>query len=541
MKLILKSKKVWIAAVILLLIVTGIIAAVTITGSDKAGTASKQLSLGEKYLSELDYESAVIAFNEVIKIEPKNVRAYLGGADAYLHLDKQKDAADLLTKGVEATDNSNLKSALIGVEKSIIEGYIAISEAYEAEGWHDKALEILQRVYKETGEEMIGKKLGIIIASKIEFREDYIIQWKDAEFERLIRQYLGKEDGGDIHYDDVKLIEKIEIWGDIIAKQSDAEWDPSWNSLIRMYSEDSFGLSNGENHDKNGAIKTLDDIEHFTSLIRLTVCHQTNLDISALGDTESSECLQRIEHLTLISNNITDISVVSNLIALKTLNLAYNGIKNISPISMLIELTDLHINGNGELSSIDELRGLRKMTNVNLSNFTTADLSIFLAMPELSSLHLMGLGDADYSVLPQLPKLSYLEISCDDEIFQFIKQIKTLNNLRLHGFGTWDNETGNNTGGLTDIAGIGALSSLVNLDLLAPNCYDISPLATLGVETLEIDLPKDCDLTPLKSITSLKTVIVNEHNYDPTLSEGESLLETIKGLLPKVEVKTDKY
>ena len=490
-------------------------------------SAAEFLDLGEKYLAELNYEQAIVQFLGVIEVEPKNVRAYLGGADAYLHLDKQADAVNLLTVGVEATDSRNLKNALIGAEKSLIEGYIAIAEAYEAEGWLDKALEILQRVYEETGDEVIGRKLGIVEASKIEFRDDYIIQWKDAEFERLIRQYLGKE-SGDIHYDDVKLIENIEIWGDVIGKQSDADTD-SWYSVISWYSEDSFGLHDGSESAKNGAIRTLEDIEHFTSLKWLTVCHQTDLDIAALGDTERSQCLKRLEELTLVSDNISDISVVSNLIALKTLNLSYNSIKDISPISLLIELTSIDIDGSGELSSIDELRGLRKLTNVNISNFTSADLSIFLAMPELSSLHLMGLGSADYSILPQLSKLDYLEISCDDSNFQFIRQAKTLTRLRLHGYS------------LTNISGIEALSNLKKLDLLAYNCYDISPLSSLSVEELEIELPEDCDLTPLKSMSNLKTVIVNDYRYDPESSEGGGLLEKVKALLPNVEVKTDRY
>ncbi len=509
-------------------------------GKTQKLSAAEFLDLGEKYLAELNYEQAIVQFLGVIEVEPKNVRAYLGGADAYLHLDKQADAVNLLTGGVEATDSQNLKNALTGVEKSLIEGYIAIAEAYEAEGWADKALEILQRVYEETGDEVIGRKLGIVEASKIEFRDDYIIQWKDVEFERLIRQYLGKE-SGDIHYDDVKLIEDIEIWGNVIGGQGDADTDSSWSSVITWYAVDSFGLQNGGESAKNGAIRTLEDIEHFTSLKRLTVCHQTNLDIAALGETESSECLQRLEELTLVSNNINDISVVSNLIALKTLNLSYNSIKDISPISLLIELTSIDIDGSGELSSIDELRGLRKLTNASISNFTSADLRIFLAMPELSSLHLMNLGSADYSILPQLSKLDYLEISCDDSNFQFIKQAKTLTRLRLHGHGHWDSESGDEIGGLTNISGIEALSNLKKLDLLAVNCYDISPLSLLSVEKLEIKLPKDCDLTPLKSMSNLKTVIVGDNSYDPELSEEESMLKKVKALLPDVEVKTDKY
>ncbi len=81
-------------------------------------------------------------------------------------------------------------------------------------------MEILRCVYNETGDEIIGRKLGIVEASSIEFRDDYVIEWKDGEFEWLIREYLDKP-SGDIHYDDVKLIEKIEIWGEIIREDEE--------------------------------------------------------------------------------------------------------------------------------------------------------------------------------------------------------------------------------------------------------------------------------------------------------------------------------
>jgi tetratricopeptide (TPR) repeat protein len=133
--------------------------------TEKMLTATELLDLGEKYLLEMNYEQAIIQFTKLIEIEPKNVRAYLGGADAALHLDKQQDAIELLESGFAVTDNKNLAHALTGVEKSVVEGYIALAEAYEAEGWHDKAMEILQRIYNETGDEVIGKKLGIVDAS----------------------------------------------------------------------------------------------------------------------------------------------------------------------------------------------------------------------------------------------------------------------------------------------------------------------------------------------------------------------------------------
>ncbi len=57
------------------LTVVGIIA---LSNSNAAPSPAELLSLGEKYLSELDYEQALVQFLKVIEIEPMNERAYLG-------------------------------------------------------------------------------------------------------------------------------------------------------------------------------------------------------------------------------------------------------------------------------------------------------------------------------------------------------------------------------------------------------------------------------------------------------------------------------
>lgn len=512
-----KKRSILVIAAVIIIATIGITIYLTYGQAEPALNVAGLIDLGEKYLFEMKYEEAILQFTKAIEIEPKNVRAYLGGADAYLHLGRQQEAIDLLKAGFEATGNANLAHAVEGVEKSVVEGYIAIAEAYEAEGWHDKAMEILKRVYNETGDEIIGRKLGIVEASSIEFRDNYAIQWKDAEFERLIREYLGKPDG-DIYYDDVKLIEKIKIWGELIEKEGEDSWFSYWR--------EGFRLSDGREGGRTGKIRSLADLEHFTGLKELSVNYQENLSISALEDTENIDCLKRLKHLSLIGNNITDISPASGLIALKSIELGYNNISDISPISMLIELENVSLHNNEHLSSAEPLRGLRKLSSVSISDVNTVDLNVFAGLPELRKMNLVGVENTDYSALAKL-QLEYLEITCDDEIFQTVKQLKSLKSLRVHGYG-----------GLTAINGIEALTNLYRLDLLAPDCHDISPLSSLKLEYLELELPDDCDLTPLTKISTLKKVVVPDYYMGPAES-GTQLMDKVRALLPNVEVASD--
>nr|WP_288827907.1 tetratricopeptide repeat protein [uncultured Clostridium sp.] len=86
---------------------------VSCSNTVKTQTASELLNLGEKYLLELDYEQAIIQFTELIKIEPKNTRAYLGLAEAYIGNGEQDKAAAVLRQGLEQLpDNAELKTML---------------------------------------------------------------------------------------------------------------------------------------------------------------------------------------------------------------------------------------------------------------------------------------------------------------------------------------------------------------------------------------------------------------------------------------------
>ena len=125
-------------------------------GAQPAAIPNPPLILGEKYLTDLDYEQALLQFDQAIEIEPKNPRGYLGKADALLHLNRQPDAVAVLNTGAKAT-RSDVRDALKEVQKevgkSIVDGYIGLADTYERLSWKDIAVLLLQRVCKELPEE----------------------------------------------------------------------------------------------------------------------------------------------------------------------------------------------------------------------------------------------------------------------------------------------------------------------------------------------------------------------------------------------------
>ncbi|WP_031547580.1 tetratricopeptide repeat protein [Oribacterium sp. FC2011] len=51
--------------------------------ASKAQRIEDQLTLGNKYLIDMDYEQAILTFDKVIKIDPKNTDAYIGLGESY--------------------------------------------------------------------------------------------------------------------------------------------------------------------------------------------------------------------------------------------------------------------------------------------------------------------------------------------------------------------------------------------------------------------------------------------------------------------------
>ncbi len=109
----------------------------SVTGEEEnvAPTWQEQYDLGVRYLSEGNYEEAIIAFTAAIEIDPKRAEAYVGRGDAYIGLGETEE---------------NLTAARADYEKAIeldetnADAYLGLADVYIRQGDEDKALEILR-------------------------------------------------------------------------------------------------------------------------------------------------------------------------------------------------------------------------------------------------------------------------------------------------------------------------------------------------------------------------------------------------------------
>ncbi|GMO02545.1 hypothetical protein LSA36186_07940 [Lachnoanaerobaculum sp. JCM 36186] len=94
----------------------------------KETRVQEQLDLGSKYMAELDYESAIVALNKAIKIDPKNVDAYKMLAEVYEKSGRLDDARATLEKMLDLNDLSSKNKNEINDRIKNLDFLVAISK-----------------------------------------------------------------------------------------------------------------------------------------------------------------------------------------------------------------------------------------------------------------------------------------------------------------------------------------------------------------------------------------------------------------------------
>lgn len=70
---------------------------------------AKQLDLGNSYMDELNYEQAIVAFEEAIKIDPKSEEAYICLANVYIEQGEYAKAIEVLEEGYVQTESAEIQ------------------------------------------------------------------------------------------------------------------------------------------------------------------------------------------------------------------------------------------------------------------------------------------------------------------------------------------------------------------------------------------------------------------------------------------------
>jgi tetratricopeptide (TPR) repeat protein len=113
-----------------------------------------RLSIGEKYLAELNYEQATAALEHVITVEPNNTEAYLALAKAYRYMGDIDTARETLESGYGATNSAVIERELTELARDGGAADLpAVSDA--------AAVEIAGRSYQADIAELVLRDCGL--------------------------------------------------------------------------------------------------------------------------------------------------------------------------------------------------------------------------------------------------------------------------------------------------------------------------------------------------------------------------------------------
>ena len=537
MKSIFKSKKVWISIIVVLLVVIGIITTMTVSGNSNTKAVLKQLSLGEKYLSELDYEKAVVAYNKVIEIEPRNLQAYLGLAEAYEGLDQTENAIAALETAISIAKED--KSSNGGVPEGSENIYIKLAGLYENSGDTEKAYRTLQEGFELTGSAKIKELLAkynpkveasvlsgnyetaqmvtlVSDATTIYYTLDGSKPTKEAkvysepleigdgdvtlqvvaenEFGELgeisVFNYYVKVEEAGTGEEPVNTLTPEPTAGDNVV----IKWkDPVIEEYVRVELGKLTGdITVGDVKEiscidiTENNVKTLEDLKYFTNLTELSLCDNQISDISSLKG------LTNLTVLDLSWNQISDISSLKGLTNLTSLIMGGNPISDISSLKGLTNLTELYLYGN-QISDISNLKGLTNLTELDLNWNQISDISSLKGLTNLTGLYLNNNQISDISSLKGLTNLTVLYLFYNQ--ISDISILKGLTNLTVLYL---DNNQ------ISDISSLKGLTNLTKLSLDNNQISDISSLKGLtNLTFLDLDGNQITDWSPVDHVSAV--------------------------------------
>lgn len=384
---ILSRKKVIIAAIAAVLLAGGIaFAAVGSNGFDFTGIRTS-LQMGDRCLFEEKYEQAVMEFEKALDIEPMNVDARLGIAEAYFALGKADKAIETLEKDMEQIGSQRLKDKLEEIRESLKPVTIMGAE-YDIAATHELDLmgkgitdEILRDIMPEI------KKL--VNLKELDLRLNQITDITP----------LGELSG----------LTGLYLYGNKITDITPLE-NLTKLTVLRL--------------DSN-RISDLAPLAKLTGLTKLYLNNNWIIDISAL------EGLTNLTHLSLFSNEIMDITPLAQLTDLTELMLDDNQISDIAIIEKLYNLTNLTLSLN-QITDITPLAGLTDLTILSLSSNRITDI---VALEKLTNLKMLELAEnqiTDITIAAGLTKLNYLRVSGSDQNIEYLRS--KLPGCRINSF-----------------------------------------------------------------------------------------------------------
>ena len=127
----------WISGLVLTILL------LTACGQSGEAKWQEQYDLGVRYLSEGNYQEAIVAFTAAIEIDPKRPEAYVGRGDTYALSGDTEDNLSAALADYEAA---------LALDETQAAAWLGLADVYIRRGEYDKAYEVLREGLEKCGD-----------------------------------------------------------------------------------------------------------------------------------------------------------------------------------------------------------------------------------------------------------------------------------------------------------------------------------------------------------------------------------------------------
>lgn len=212
---------------------------------------------------------------------------------------------------------------------------------------------------------------------------DYAMDWKDANLEAAMREFLGIYDR-DIMYSDVKDLTYLSLSDKSISDISALgcltgleRLNLSENNISDISALANLTKLTSINLSKNYAITDISVLSNFTNLSEICINDNQITDIEPLAN------LTNVYVMTMGNNSIQDISPLANMTNLTLLGMQNNNVTDISPLANLTNLQHLLISNN-QITDLSPLANLTNLQRIEAWNNNITDYSPISFVPDKS-------------------------------------------------------------------------------------------------------------------------------------------------------------
>ena len=318
--------------------------------STSVASISDTLSVAERYLSEMKYEQAIIEFDKVLNIDPNNVDAYIGKAEAYIAMGDTANAIKTLQTGYDKTGDERIKAKLDELSGAGTAESTSVSEE-EAPATEvstetsEEETTVTEEPSYTRGNYTLNSDGTITVAGKTFSTDTEVLDLSHTEISKLdFLQYMSNLKMLNLSHNsavDLSCLEYVPDLGVLILDNAGFYSDESFLAISKLEKLELLFLKN-KNMDLD--FRKLARQSKLPSSLKVLIienCSLTDEATSVLSE------LTELRYVDLSQNYLSDVSCLSNCVSLQKCDLSGQRgdhyFNDLSPLADLPELEDLYI------------------------------------------------------------------------------------------------------------------------------------------------------------------------------------------------------